>query len=72
RRSWYKPFMLCGWAYDDSTLTKWYGIGFIWFLLRLVLAAFLFIVDLVFTIFFLIGQVVFMLFGPSLWPGGLG
>jgi hypothetical protein len=31
-RSWYKPFMLSSWAYDDSTITKWYGIGFLWFL----------------------------------------
>jgi hypothetical protein len=71
-RSWYKPFMLCSWAYDDSTITKWYGIGFIWFLIRLVLAAVLFFIDLIFTIFFLIGQLVFMIFGPSIWPGGLG
>jgi hypothetical protein len=72
QRSWYKPFMLCSWAYDDSTVMKWYGIGFIWFFMRLTLAVILFVIDLVFTIFFLIGQLAFVLFGPSIWPGGLG
>lgn len=71
-RSWYKPFMLSGWAYDDSTVTKWYGLGFLWFLTRLALACFLGAFDLVFSLFFLIGQVAVMCFGNSLWPGGLG
>jgi hypothetical protein len=71
-RSWYKPFMLSSWAYDDSTVTKWYGAGFILFLLRLVLACFLGIVDVVGTILFFIGQFFILCFGNSVWPGGLG
>ena len=71
-RSWYKPFMLSRWAYDDSTVTKWYGLGFLWFLFRLILACFLGAADIILTTLFLIGQVAVMCFGNSLWPGGLG
>jgi hypothetical protein len=71
-RSWYKPFMMSRWAYDDSTITKWYGIGFAWFILRLVLACFLGILDVLLTIFFFLGQLAVLCFGSSFWPGGLG
>jgi hypothetical protein len=71
-RSWYKPFMLSSWAYDDSTVTKWYGAGFVLFLLRLILAALLGIFDCIFTFFFFIGQLFILCFGTSVWPGGLG
>jgi hypothetical protein len=71
-RSWYKPFMLSRWAYDDSTVTKWYGIGFVWFFIRLILACILGACDVVLTILFLIGQVAVLFFGSSVWPGGLG
>jgi hypothetical protein len=71
-RSWYKPFMLSSWAYDDSTVTKWYGIGFIWFFLRFVFACVLGMLDLLFTILFFFGQVIVTIFGNSVWPGGLG
>jgi len=71
-RSWYKPFMLSRWAYDDSTITKWYGLGFAWFFLRLILACFLGLLDAFLTIFFFIGQLAVLCFGPSFWPGGLG
>ena len=71
-RSWYKPFMLSGWAYDDSTVTKWYGAGFVLFFLRLILACFLGIFDCIFTFFFFIGQLFILCFGTSVWPGGLG
>ena len=71
-RSWYKPFMLSSWAYDDSTVTKWYGAGFVLFLLRLILAMVLGLFDFVFTIFFFIGQLFILCFGTSVWPGGLG
>jgi hypothetical protein len=71
-RSWYKPFMLSRWAYDDSTITKWYGLGFVWFIFRLILACFLGLLDVFFTIFFFIGQLAVLCFGPSFWPGGLG
>jgi len=71
-RSWYKPFMLSRWAYDDSTITKWYGLGFVWFFLRLILACILGIFDVFLTIFFFIGQLAVLCFGPSFWPGGLG
>jgi hypothetical protein len=71
-RSWYKPYMLSSWAYDDSTVTKWHGIGFLWFLVRLVFACILGIVDTIFTALFLFGQLIVTIFGNSVWPGGLG
>jgi hypothetical protein len=65
RESWYKPYGLTRWAYSDSTIGKWYGIGFVWFLLRLVLAIVMAFVDTVLTLGFLLGQVGFMIFGPT-------
>jgi hypothetical protein len=64
-QSWYKPFSLGKWAYDDSTIDKWYGAGFVLFLLRFVFAIALFIVDLILTFGFLFGQLGFMIFGPT-------
>jgi hypothetical protein len=65
KQSWYKPFTLTEWAYSDSTIEKWYGLGFIWFLLRLILAIVLLFVDAILTLGFLIGQAFFILFGPT-------
>lgn len=65
RDSWYKPFQLTQWSYSDSTIEKWYGVGFVWFLLRLILAIVLFVVDAVMTIGFIVGQGAFILFGPT-------
>ena len=64
-QSWYKPYDLSKWAYSDSTINKWYGVGFVWFLLRLVLAIILALVDTVLTAGFLLGQLGFILFGPT-------
>ena len=64
KQSWYKPFALTKWAYSDSTIEKWYGAGFIWFLLRLIFAIVLFFVDAILSFGFLIGQVFFIFFGP--------
>jgi hypothetical protein len=63
-QSWYKPLELTRWAYDDSTIGRWYGVGFAWFLLRLILAIILFFIDAVLTLCFLLGQVAFVIFGP--------
>ena len=64
-QSWYKPFALTRWAYSDSTIARWYGIGFVWFLLRLVLAIVLFFIDTVLSFGFLLGQIGFVFFGPT-------
>jgi hypothetical protein len=64
-QSWYKPYALAKWAYDDSTIERWYGAGFVWFLLRLVLAIALALVDTVLTVGFFIGQFAFIIFGPT-------
>lgn len=64
-QSWYKPFGLARWAYDDSTIGSWYGVGFVWFLLRLVLTIIFFLVDIALTLGFLLGQCGFMIFGPT-------
>jgi hypothetical protein len=65
QQSWYKPFALARWAYDDSTIEKWYGVGFVWFMLRLALAVLLAAVDLALTLGFLVGQFFFLIFGPT-------
>jgi hypothetical protein len=59
------PYALTRWAYDDSTIGKWYGIGFIWFLLRLTLAVICFLIDTVLSLGFLLGQLGFVCFGPT-------
>jgi hypothetical protein len=64
-QSWYHPYGLAKWAYGDSTIEKWYGIGFVWFLLRLVFSIFLALLDTLLTIGFLLGQLAFMAFGPT-------
>jgi hypothetical protein len=64
-QSWYHPYGLAKWAYGDSTIEKWYGVGFVWFLLRLVLSIFLALLDTLLTIGFLLGQLAFMIFGPT-------
>jgi hypothetical protein len=63
--SWYKPYALARWAYDQSTIDKWFGVGFVWFLLRLVLALILGAVDTILSLGFLLGQVAFIIFGPT-------
>ncbi|GAB3952867.1 hypothetical protein GCM10027614_57280 [Micromonospora vulcania] len=60
--SFYKPFVLTRWAYDDSTIDKWCGLGFIWFLMRLALTLVLLLVDLVLSSIFLIAQIAYMFF----------
>jgi len=61
----YKPFTLTRWAYDDSTIDRWWGVGFVWFLLRLALALVLLIVDLVLSAVFLVAQIAYFFFGPT-------
>jgi hypothetical protein len=65
RESWYHPLQLAKWAYGDSTIEKWYGVGFVWFLLRLLFAIVLFLVDAILTVGFVVGQAAFLLFGPT-------
>jgi hypothetical protein len=64
-QSWYKPFSLGRWAYSNSTIEKWFGVGFVWFLIRLVVALLLYVVDLFLSLGFLIGQVAFIWLGPT-------
>ncbi|RGC70867.1 hypothetical protein C5N14_01865 [Micromonospora sp. MW-13] len=61
----YKPFVLTRWAYDDSTIDKWCGLGFVWFLLRLALTLVLLLVDLVLSSIFLIAQIAYLIFGAT-------
>ena len=65
QESFYTPFQLVDWAYDDSTMSKYYGLGFLWFLLRLVLAILLLIPDLIMSFFVLIAGVAFVLMGTT-------
>lgn len=63
--SFYTPLDLFNWAYDDSTMTKWYGIGFAWFLLRLVAALILLIPDLLLSLLVLVAGVAYVLIGTA-------
>ena len=63
--SFYKPFDLFRWAYDTSTVNEWYGVGFAWFLIRLIFALILGVVDVLATIIFLLGAVAYMFIGPG-------
>lgn len=65
KQSWYKPFALTRLAYNDSTIEKWYGIGFVWFLLRLILTIVFFIIDVILSLGFLLGQIGFLFFGAT-------
>ncbi|MGC5013130.1 hypothetical protein ACLQ2R_20425 [Streptosporangium sp. DT93] len=61
----YTPMSLSTWAYDDSTMGKWFGIGFVWFLVRLVAALVLFVFDALLTVGCLLAAAAFALFGPT-------
>lgn len=62
----YEPGMLTQWAYDDSTIKKWYGLGFLWFLTRLMLAAILFVVELyVYLLLMIIVDLIYIPFGET-------
>ena len=65
RQSWYKPFAMSRWAYSDTTMGKWFGVGFVWFLIRLAAAVVLALIDTVLTIGFLLGQIAFIVFGAT-------
>ncbi|MFC7534325.1 hypothetical protein [Actinoplanes sp. GCM10030250] len=64
-RSPYKPFMLSRGAYDDATISIWYGIGFLVFLVRLALAVLMIPFDIVLTIVFLIAQFFYLFWEAS-------
>jgi hypothetical protein len=59
-------------AYTSAPGGGWWQVGFVWFLLRFVLACFLGVIDLIFTVLFYFGQIIVTLFRNSVWPGGLG
>ncbi|MBM7775763.1 hypothetical protein JOD54_005967 [Actinokineospora baliensis] len=61
----YHPFDLFRWAYDDSTMASWPPLGFLWFLLRLVVALLLVVVDLYLTAVFILGWLASLIFGNS-------
>ncbi|SCF19049.1 hypothetical protein GA0070561_4119 [Micromonospora saelicesensis] len=61
----YKPFVFTRWAYDDSTIDKWCGLGFVWFLLRLALTLVLLLLDLVLSSIFLLAQIAYLIFGST-------
>jgi hypothetical protein len=65
QQSWYHYFGLSRWAYSDNTIGQWYGIGFVWFLLRLIFAVALGFIDLFLSAGLLVGQIFFVIFGPT-------
>lgn len=61
----YQPFMLTQWAYDDSTIAKWYGLGFLWFLVRLILTIVCVVIDIVITLGLGLFVLIASLFGTT-------
>jgi hypothetical protein len=63
----YEPFGLFNWAYDDSTIEKWNGIGFLVFFVRFIVACFLLVVfDIALTITFGVGNLVYLFLGEGI------
>jgi len=65
KSSFYKPFAMTRWAYDDSTIGKAYGLGFVWFMLRFTLTVVLAVVDLLLTLIFVVAQGAYWFWGPT-------
>jgi hypothetical protein len=63
--SFYQPFGLFRWAYDDSMVDRWHGLGWVVFVLRFVVALVLSIVDVVLTAVFLVAAVAYVFFGDG-------
>lgn len=61
----YTPLALFNWAYDDSTMSEAYGIGFVWFLIRLLAALVLFIGDIILTLACTIAAIATVFFGTT-------
>jgi len=61
----YSPLALSRWAYDDSTMGKWYGVGFIWFILRLILALILGILDIILLLVCTFAACFYVFFGAT-------
>jgi hypothetical protein len=61
----YTPMAMSRWAYDDSTMDQWFGLGFVWFLVRLALALFLGVIDLILTVGCFLAAVGFLVAGPT-------
>ncbi|NRQ31078.1 hypothetical protein HII36_04410 [Nonomuraea sp. NN258] len=61
----YSPMALSRWAYDDSTMDSWFGLGFVWFLVRLLLAIVLGVVDVALTVGCFLAAVAYTLAGPT-------
>ncbi|MFI6181148.1 hypothetical protein ACIA8R_36870 [Nonomuraea sp. NPDC051191] len=63
--SFYSPMALSRWAYDDSTMSSWFGLGFLWFLVRLALAIVLGVVDVILVVGCTLAAVAYVLIGPT-------
>jgi hypothetical protein len=61
----YYPFALVQWMYDDSCIGKWYGLGFLWFLLRFALSLIALFVDFILIFFLGIGVVLHSIFNET-------
>ncbi|MGH3566387.1 MAG: hypothetical protein ACRDRH_10195 [Pseudonocardia sp.] len=61
----YHPWDLTRFAYDDSTIDRWYGAGFALFLVRLALAALLAFIELFLAAVLFVAAFFYMLFGET-------
>jgi hypothetical protein len=65
RSSPYKPFAPTRWMYDDSSISRWHGVGFSWFMVRLILAIPLALVDSMLSLSFLAAQAALVFLGRT-------
>lgn len=63
RDTFHTPFSWSRWAYDDSTMGDWPPLGFLWFLVRLLGALILGIIDLILLVVQFIAAVAFVIGG---------
>ncbi|WP_182876975.1 hypothetical protein [Microbispora sp. H10670] len=59
----HRPFSWSRWAYDDSTMHDWPPLGFVWFLVRLVVAIVLGVIDLLLFVVQVLAAIAFALAG---------
>jgi hypothetical protein len=61
----YHPWILTRFMYEDSTIGKWYGIGFAYFLVRLIVAVILAIIEFFIFAALFLAAIFYLLFGET-------
>ena len=61
----YHPWSLTRFMYEDSTIDKWYGIGFVYFLVRLIVAGILAIIEFFIFVALFLAAIFYLFFGET-------